>query len=469
LFAYLHAKKNGGKFLLRIEDTDRERFVEGGMDNILNSLYWAGIIPDEGVMVEDGKVMQKGKNGPYIQSERLKIYHEYIARLLEEGKAYHCFCSKERLDKLRETQEKNKLPTGYDGYCLNLTSEEIKKKEAAGEKSVIRLKVPKNEQIVIEDMVRGTVKFDTNLIDDQVLLKSDGFPTYHFAVVIDDHLMEITDIIRGEEWLPSTPKHVILYNYFGWKIPNYAHLSLLVNEKKQKLSKRHGDVSVFDFKEKGYLPESLLNFVALLGWNPGDEREIFSLKELEKEFDIKKVGKSASVFDINKLDWMTGQYIKKMSDATLAELILPFLNNSGLCNGISADNSLLMPLAKMCKERMSKLSDIVELSGFIFADFLDYDSDLLIWKKSDLKTTKDNLESLLEFLNEVEIKYWNEKWLQEKIQTWIESNGRTVGEILWPMRVALSGQKNSPGPFEIASVLGKEKTIERIRYAISAL
>jgi len=281
-------------------------------------------------------------------------------------------------------------------------SEEIKKKEAAGEKSVIRLKVPKNEQIVIEDMVRGTVKFDTNLIDDQVLLKSDGFPTYHFAVVIDDHLMEITDIIRGEEWLPSTPKHVILYNYFGWKIPNYAHLSLLVNEKKQKLSKRHGDVSVFDFKEKGYLPESLLNFVALLGWNPGDEREIFSLKELEKEFDIKKVGKSASVFDINKLDWMTGQYIKKMSDATLAELILPFLNNSGLCNGISADNSLLMPLAKMCKERMSKLSDIVELSGFIFADFLDYDSDLLIWKKSDLKTTKDNLESLLEFLNEVD-------------------------------------------------------------------
>lgn len=469
LFAYLHAKKNGGNFLLRIEDTDRERFVEGGLDNILNSLKWAGIEPDEGIVIKDNKVIQKGKDGPYIQSERLQIYQKHISNLLENKRAYKCFCSKERLDDIRKIQEKNKVPTGYDSYCVNLSDNEIDKRIKTGDKFVVRFKIPKDQTIVVRDIIRGDVNFDTNLLDDHVLIKSDGYPTYHFAVVVDDYLMGITDVIRGEEWLPSTPRHILLYTAFGWEIPKFAHLPLLVNERKQKLSKRHGDVSVSDFIEKGYLPESLINFVAFLGWNPGDEREIFSLRELESEFDLAKVGKSASVFNIDKLNWITGQYIKKMNNAELGRLVMPYLNNSGLISSAGIDDSSLIPLVKMCKDRMSKLSDIVELSGFIFADFLEYDSNLLIWKKSNLNNTKKNLDELLNFIDEFETKYWNEEWLQEKIQTWLQNNNYTVGEILWPMRVALSGQKNSPGPFEIASVLGKEKTVKRLRYAISAL
>ena len=469
LFAYLHAKKNGGKFLLRIEDTDRERFVEGGLENILNSLYWAGIKPDEGVLIEDDKIIQKGENGPYIQSERLEIYSKHISMLLEKCGAYHCFCTKERLDELRMTQEKNKMPSGYDRHCFNLGQEEVEEKKKAGEKFVIRLKMPKDETIEIDDLVRGKVKFDTNLIDDQVLIKSDGFPTYHFAVVVDDHLMSITDVVRGEEWISSTPKHIALYKYFGWDIPNYAHLPLLVNEKKQKLSKRHGDVSVFDFKEKGYLPESLINFVAFLGWNPGGEREIFNLKELESEFDLNRVGKSASVFNIEKLDWITGQYIKKMKDEELSKLVLPFLNNAGLYEKTDATDPLLISLVKISKERMSKLSDIVELSGFVFAKDLKYDSDLLIWKKSDSVITKKNLESLYGFISDLDVKSWTEEKLEKEIVGWIEENNLSVGEVLWPMRVALSGQKNSPGPFEISIVLGKEKTLSRLRRAVSFL
>ncbi|MDP2685480.1 MAG: glutamate--tRNA ligase [bacterium] len=469
LFAYLHAKKNNGKFLLRIEDTDRERFVEGGMDNILNSLYWAGIVPDEGITIKNNKVIQKGKDGPYIQSERLEIYKKHISILLDNGTAYKCFCTKERLDILRKNQEKNKMPTGYDSYCANLSEDELKEKLDNSEKFVIRFKIPKDQVIVVRDLIRGDVKFATNLLDDHVLIKSDGFPTYHFAVVVDDHLMKITDVIRGEEWLPSTPRHIALYNAFGWNIPVFAHLPLLINEQKQKLSKRHGDVSVTDFIEKGYLAEGLINFVAFLGWNPGDEREIFSIKELESEFDINKVGKSPAVFNIDKLNWITGQYIKKMDNTDLGTLILPYLNNSDLCSTAEMIDSTLIALAKMCKDRMTKLSDIVELSGFIFPNFLEYDVNLLVWKKSDLNSAKNNLKCLLDFLDKIENKYWNEEWLDEKIQSWIQANNYSVGEILWPMRVALSGQKNSPGPFEIASVLGKEKTLNRIRYAISSL
>jgi len=460
LFAYLHAKKNGGDFLLRIEDTDRERFVEGGLENILNSLYWAGIEPDEGVVLEGGKIAHKGKNGPYVQSERLDVYQENIQKLLADDKAYYCFCTKERLDKLREEQMANKQPSGYDGHCRELSADEAKERKETTDKFVIRLKVPKDETIIINDLVRGKVEFATGTIDDQVLIKSDGFPTYHFAVVVDDHLMGVTDVIRGEEWLPSTPKHIILYQYFDWDLPNYAHLPLLVNEKKQKLSKRHGDVSVYDFKEKGYLPEAITNFVAFLGWNPGDEREIFSLKELEKEFDLAKVGKSSAVFNIEKLDWMCGQYIKKMDDKELAEKVLPYLHNAGLAENITEKK--LLALVKMSKDRMSKLSDIVELSSFVFADKLEYEPSLLVWKKSDEQATRKNLKALREFLETIDESDWIAEKLEEKVKKWIEENNYTVGEILWPMRVALSGQKNSPGPFELAEVLGKEGSLGRV-------
>ncbi len=467
LFAYLFAKKNNGKFLLRIEDTDRERFVEGGMENILNSLHWAGIKIDEGVDFDLNKnIVQTGEAGPYIQSERLDIYKKYIGELVEAGHAYYCFCSKERMDEVRKMQELNKQPTGYDGYCRNLSLDEAKKRVEAGESYVVRMKMPKEGATKFVDMVRGEVEFKNELIDDQVLLKADGFPTYHMAVVVDDHLMGITHVIRGEEWLPSTPKHVKLYEMFGWEAPQFAHLSLLVNEQKQKLSKRHGDVSVEDFKAKGYLPEALINFIAFLGWNPGDEREIFSLKDLEKEFDFAKVSKASGVFNREKLDWYNQQYIMSMDAEELAKRTENFFVNAGI--KLSDVKCQLSEVVKLEQGRASTLVELVDNVSFLFVDKLEYEPELLIWKKSTKEDTKEKLESVLEFLNTLEGE-WSKEYLEEKILPWTKDKGWGNGDILWPMRVALSGLKNSPGPFEIAGVLGKDKTLERMSFAIEKI
>lgn len=471
LFAYLFAKKNGGQFFIRIEDTDRERFVEGGMENILRSLYWAGVIPDGGVMLDaDHKtIIQKGDAGPYIQSQRLDIYKPYVEKLIADNNAYHCFCTKERLDNLRKTQEANKMAPGYDGYCRNFNKEEIQKKINAGEKYVVRMRMPKEGTTKFTDLVRGEVEFENSLIDDQVLLKSDGFPTYHLAVVVDDHLMGITHAIRAEEWLPSTPKHITLYKMFGWEAPQFAHLSLLVNEQKQKLSKRHGDVSVQDFRDKGYLPEALVNFIAFLGWNPGDEREIFSLSELEKEFSFERVGKPAAVFNYEKLNWFNGQYIKKMDTMALADLCVSVLKNEGVLKSKDVDMEWMEKVVLLAKDRLNKLTELPELVGFIFADRLEYEPSLLVWKKSDMNESKDRLEKLIKFLDDLVPESWTKELLEKEIVEWIKKNNFTVGEVLWPMRTALSGQKNSPGPFEIADVLGKEKTLNRLQTAKARL
>jgi len=470
LFAYLFAKNNKGEFLLRIEDTDRERFVEGGVENILHSLYWAGINPDEGVIQKDDlSVDQKGENGPYIQSERLDIYKKYIDQLIEQGNAYYCFCSKEKLDKLRNYQESNKMATGYDGHCRDVDISEAKKRVEDGEKYVVRMKMPKDGTTNFTDLVRGDVEFKNELIDDQVILKADGYPTYHLAVVVDDHLMGITHVIRGEEWISSTPKHIQLYKAFKWEIPQFAHLSLLVNEKGQKLSKRHGDVSVRDFIDKGYLSQALVNFIAFLGWNPGDEREIFSLDELKKEFTFDKVSKASAVFNLEKLDWYNQQYIREMDIKELTEKCIPYLINEGLITkeDVNEKGEWLNQVVALEQQRMAKLSDLPTSVGFIFADSLEYDAELLIWKKSTKEETKKNLELLQEFLNN--FNDWKLDVLDSKIGEWIKENDLTNGEVLWPMRVALSGQKNSPSPYEIASVLGKEKSLKRMNHAISLM
>ena len=352
LYNYLFAKKNKGEFLLRLEDTDRTRLQEGSADNLLKALYDTGVIPDEGlIMGEDGKASQKGDSGPYIQSERLELYQKYIKQLLNEGKAYYCFCTKERLDNLRSRQKAAGLTPRYDGHCRNLSEEEIKKRIDAGEPYVIRLKLPENKDIIFHDVVRGDVTINTDDLDDQVLIKADGFPTYHFAVVVDDHLMGITHVIRGEEWLPSTPKHVYLYECFGWKAPQYVHLPNILNADHKKLSKRQGDVAVGDFLDKGYLPEALINYLALLGWSPEDEREIMTLSEMVKSFDLSKVHRSGAVFDREKLDWMNGQYIKAMEDNTLAELIAPYFDD----NSISQET--FFQYASLIKERIVCLSE----------------------------------------------------------------------------------------------------------------
>jgi len=463
LFAYLFAKKNNGQFLIRIEDTDRERFVEGSLQNILDSFDWANITIDEGVLLEKGEITQKGDKGPYIQSERLEIYQKYIKELLEKGHAYHCFCSKERLDEMRKHQEENKLATGYDGYCRNLTKKEVILKLEAGEKFVIRMKMTKEGITIIDDLIRGKVEFKNELIDDQVLIKADGFPTYHFAVVVDDHLMEITHVIRGEEWLASTPKHINLYKMFGWEAPEFAHLSLLINEKKQKLSKRHGDVSVVDYVKKGYLPEAFVNFIAFLGWNPGDDREFFNLEELEKEFDFAKVGKAPAVFNIEKLNWYNKQYIMKMEPAELAKKCERFYTEKN----IDFSNYDLSKIVSLEQGRANTLVDIVENTGFVFS-LPKYNPEMLIWKKSDRDTTKVNLEKTIEFLSNLEGE-WSRENLESSILAWIKEQGLGNGDVLWPMRVALSGLQNSPGPLEIAGVLGKEETLVRMKQAVDKI
>jgi len=466
LYSYLIAKKNGGKFILRIEDTDQKRFVEGGIENILRSLNWAGIAPDEGVSMDaTGKIIQIGDNGPYIQSQRLEIYKKHADELLEKGHAYYCFCSADRLKEVREYQEKNKLPTGYDGHCRDIDPIEAKKRVAAGEPHVIRMKMPKDGETVFNDLIRGEVSFKNELVDDQVIMKTDGFPTYHLAVVVDDHFMEITHIVRGEEWLPSTPKHIQLYKYFGWDVPQIAHLPLLLNADKSKLSKRQGDVAVEDYMKKGYLPEAMINFVAFLGWNPGTEKELFTIDELAKEFKIEKINKSGAVFNLEKLDWYNQQYIKKLSNDELAKRAISWFKDAGFD---ITNTEFLAKAISLEKERVITLAELPEAIKFTIK-LPDYDGSLLIWKKSTPEEVKKILPELAELLNTKSVHDWNKDNLLAAVGEWVKEKGYSNGSVMWPMRVALSGQQNSPGPFEIAEVLGKEECLNRINMAIGKL
>ncbi len=463
LYSYLMAKKNKGSFLLRVEDTDQDRRVEGAMEKMLESLRWVGIEPDEGVLLDkDGKVQQKGEHGPYIQSERLKIYQEHVLGLLSKGKVYHCFCTENRLKELREEQQKNKQAPKYDGFCRNLSKEEKDEKIKNGKDYVIRLKVPKNETIEFKDEVFGKIKIDSNTIDDQVLLKSDGFPTYHLAVVVDDHLMDITHITRGEDWLPSTPKHVLLYQAFGWEIPTIIHLPNVLGQNGKKLSKREGDVGVEDFRRKGYLPEALINFLALLGWNPKTEQEHFSLNELVKKFDVNGLHKAGAVFDYKKLDWMNSHYIKQKDDAALFGLCRPYLKKYLEENKFSAADELLQKIVTIEKERIKKLSEIIDDINYYFTE-PKYEKEMLWWKKMTDEELEKSLKQSLEVLKKLKEKDYTIEKLQEKL---FEAAGDKKGELLWPLRVALTGEEKSPSPFEVAWILGKEKATKRVKNAL---
>lgn len=464
LFDYLFSRKNQGSFVLRIEDTDRNRLVDGGIENILKSMAWANINPDEGVMLgKNTNIVQKGDCGPYIQSERLEIYKKFIDQLIEQGDAYYCFCDKNRLENLRKEQELNKKPTGYDGHCRELSIDEARKKITNGEKYVVRMKMPKTGETILEDLVRGKIIFKNEISDDQVILKEDGFPTYHLAVVVDDHLMEITHVIRGEEWISSVPKHITLYKMFGWGLPKFAHLPLLLNPDKSKLSKRQGDIAVDDYTKKGYLPEAIINFAVFLGWNPGDNREIFSLEELINEFDFSKVNKSGAVFNLEKLDWFNKEYIKKLTNGELLNLVKPFLIKDKIMIENLSDEKLIKIL-NLEKERITKLADFGEAIKFIF-DLKDYSRELLVWKKSDLIDAKNKLKETLEILEKIENIDWNKENLEKEIFAFIKNKNYGVGDVLWPLRVALSGQQNSPSPFEIAEVLEKKESLKRIQIA----
>lgn len=378
LYNYLFAKKMGGEYILRVEDTDQSRLVEGAIENMLNAMKWAGVNHSEGVILDDsGKVVQKGEYGPYIQSQRLDIYQEYIKQLLDSGKAYYCFCTKERLDEVRDAQRAAGETAKYDGHCKNLSKEEVEANIKAGIPYVIRLRLPENHTIKFTDLVRGDMEFNTNDLDDQVLMKTDGFPTYHFAVVVDDYLMKITHVIRGEEWVSSTPKHVYLYEAFGWEAPVFVHLPNILNKEKKKLSKRQGDVAVEDFKKKGYLPEGLVNYVALVGWSPEDNQELFTMEELEKAFSVERVSKSGGVFDTEKLNWVNQHYIKDGDDAYLTDLAIPFLIEDGFITEEEATNKydFLKSMISVLKEKLQYVKEVTEHASIFFGDKIEVETE----------------------------------------------------------------------------------------------
>jgi len=455
LFGYLLTKSWKGKFILRLEDTDQKREVEGSLEKLLDILGWVGMEFDEGPHTT-------GNYGPYIQSERLVIYKKYIDQLLSEDKGYRCFCTEERLTDMRLAQEARKEAPRYDRLCRNLNQTEIDEKLKAGENFVIRQKLPLEGDITVHDEIRGDIKFKLSDLDDHVLIKSNGVPTYHFANIVDDHLMKITHVTRGDEWIPSFPKNILLYQAFDWTPPKYIHLPLILNKTGGKLSKRQGDVFVEQYRDKGYLPEAVINFSALLGWHGKNDKEIYSLSELEKEFSLDGIGASPAIFDPEKLDYYNGYYIRQKSVAELTESCLPFFEKAGRK---MMDKKRLENFVALAQDRMKKLEDVIELTDFLF-ELPHFEKDLLCWKTLTLENAKNNLSALAIELKKIEEANWNKESLESSILTWIKNNEGKNGDYLWPMRVSLTGLKNSPGPFEVAYALGKEGTIRRLEKSL---
>ena len=457
LYAYLIAKHEGGKFMLRIEDTDQERFMEGALDIIYRTLAKTGLVHDEGPD-KDGGV------GPYVQSERQAqgLYMKYAKKLIEQGDAYYCFCNKERLESLK-TEVAGKEITVYDKHCLHLSKEEIEANLAAGKPYVIRINMPTEGTTTFHDELYGDITVENNELDDMILIKSDGYPTYNFANVIDDHLMGITHVVRGNEYLSSAPKYNRLYEAFGWEIPKYIHCPLITNEDHQKLSKRCGHSSYEDLLDQGFLTEAIVNFVALLGWSPSSDNEIFSLEELVKEFDYHRISKSPAVFDMVKLRWMNGEYMKKMDDEKFYEMALPYLKE------VITKDLDFHKIAAMVKTRIEVFPDIKDQVDF-FEKVPEYETSMYVHKKM-----KTNEETSLQVLREVQPlleaqEDFSNDALFEMLSAYAKEHGYKVGYVMWPIRTALSGKQMTPaGATEILEVLGKEESLVRIQAAIDKL
>ncbi|MDO8507801.1 MAG: glutamate--tRNA ligase [bacterium] len=450
IFNFLQARTTNGKFILRIEDTDRERFVPEGVEYIEESLKWLGLEWDNEEKIH--------------QSERLDIYKKYANQLLSEGKAYKCFCSKERLTELREEQTKSGKPPGYDACCRKLTKEDIEKLEKESKIPVIRFKIPETpKEVVWEDVVRGKVSIRTDIQEDFVIMKSDGYPTYHFASIVDDHLMEISTVIRGEEWIPSAPKHLLLYMAMGWEAPEFAHMPLIVGKDGKKLGKRNGDTAIMDYRENGYLADTMLNFLALLGWNDGTTQEIFTREELIKKFDLKRVGKAPAVFDIDRLNWINGEKIRALALSDLTKEVESFAPD--FLKGKNAE--LLERALTVMQTRMVTLKDFTENSNFFFED-IKYKPEILVFGKSTPDASLKGLKGVLKALGD-EKTINSADSASDLMKSVVEAENLSNGDVFWPVRVALSGQEKSPSPNEIMWALGKDKSIDRIKDAINNL
>ena len=440
LFDYAFAKKNKGKFIVRIEDTDRERLVIDAESKVYSALDWFGLIEDE-------SPRKKGPHAPYRQSDRLAIYRKYAEELVEKGKAYYCFCSKERLEAVRKKMQLEKKIPMYDKHCRKIKDQRLKIKDR--KPYVIRLKVPENQKIIIKDEIRGSIEFDSNEVDDQILLKSDGFPTYFLAVTVDDHLMKITHMVRGEEWLPSSPKIVLIYDFFGWKKPYFIHTPIIRNPDKSKFSKRQGHTNISWYQEQGYLPEAILNYLALMGWSHPEGKEIFSIKEFIKLFDFKDLKPVGPVFDLMKLGWMNGEYIRKLTISNFKFQISNFYKNR-------FPEDLLEKTLPLVQERVKKLSDYLPLCEFFFKKPEKYEINL--------SSKKELLRNMVKVLSTVK------QWKAEKIGEIMVKCAKKIGiknsEFFMILRVAISGKKITPPLNESMEILGKEECILRLTFVI---
>lgn len=452
LYNYLFARHHGGKFILRVEDTDRARFVEGAVEDFLHMLAWAGIDIDEGPA-------NGGPYGPYYQSERLELYKKHADELLSNGHAYRCFCSSERLDQMRKFKEKSKLPPKYDRLCLRLSEKEIQEKIASGATFTVRMKAPDDTTIAFQDLIRDRVEFASANVDDQVLVKSDGFPTYHLANVVDDHYMKISHVIRGEEWVSSTPKHVLLYRYFGWELPQFAHLPLLLNQDRSKMSKRQGDVEARAYPPKGYLKDALVNFIALLGWNPGDDREIFTMEELIKEFSIERVQKAGAVFNLEKLNWLNTMHIRRMSDEEIYHAIKLDLEREGYSD---YPKQYVMRAIGLMKERIGFLHELMTFSFYFFKDPETFDAEGI--RKRWKPEARERMQQILDRLSATES--FTHDSIEEIFRQAAEQMNVKASEFIHPVRLAISGMTLGPGLFELLEVLGKEAVCRRLDHAI---
>ncbi len=461
IFDYLLARHTGGKFILRIEDTDTERKVEGAVGNMMEALKWLGLDWDEGPDVG-------GPFSPYYQSQRLPLYKEAAEKLVAQGNAYYCYCSQERLEQMRKDQEERKLTPGYDRTCRHLTKEECAAKAAQGIKPVVRFKVPDEGQTSFHDVIYGDVSFENKTLDDFIMLKSDGFPTYHLANVVDDHAMKITHIIRGEEWISSTPRHLLMYRAFGFTPPQYVHMPVIVGADRAKLSKRRGAIPILGYRDMGYLPEALFNFLVLIGWSLDDKTEIMTRQQIIENFSLERMGRTAAAFNQEKLDWMNGTYIRTLSVEDLMNRVFPFMEK-GLPPEVKRplDINYVRQIVPLIRERINTLKDAAVYAAFFFVDKLEYDVPMLLGKKTTAETALTALRAAEEKLSS--LASFDHALLEVTLRGLADALGIKAGQLFNLLRVATTARDAAPPLFDTMEVLGKEKCLKRIKIAVNKL
>lgn len=465
LYDYLYAKKHGGTYVIRVEDTDRTRLVDDAMENMVKVMAWAGISNTEGPVLQGDHLVEVGDFGPYTQSDRKEMYHKYIKTLIDNDHAYPCFCSKERLDEVREQQKSEGKTPMYDKHCRSLAKEEVAKRIEAGEPHVIRMAVPENRDVTFKDAIKGEITVNTAEVDDQVLIKQDGFPTYHFAVVIDDHFMEISHVLRGDEWLISTPKQVLLYEMFNWEAPEFVHLPTILNSDRKKLSKRQGDVAVEDFRAKGYLPEALVNYLALVGWSPEGDNEFFTLDELAEAFSFERCSKSGGVFDVDKLNWMNNHYIKECDLDKITALAMPYLDEAGYFND-GVDRSFAPEIVDVLRERLDYLAQLKDYADFFVGESVTFEDD-----EATQMVSQEHVPAMLEvFKGHVNaIEEMSPAAIKAALKATQKETGHKGKMLFMPVRVAVTGKVHGPDIARVMAVIGKERVNKRLESTIGQI